>query len=409
MSKAEVSKVAGRREVMRHLLWGGAGIVWSVAGGVPHALRLGEDAKAGDMRGFTFGQISDSHIGFKAGAHPSAEDTLTEAVAKMAVLKPDFVIHTGDVSHLSAAGQFAAAADIMRGVKRDVYYVPGEHDTIGDGGKLFFQRFGRGGSSGGWYSFDAHGVHFVGLVNVVKLTPAGLGYFGPDQLQWLDRDLRHRSASTPIVVFTHMPMWSIYPQWGWGTEDSAPALAALRRFGSVTILNGHIHQVIQKVEGNVTYHTAYSTAFPQPPPGVGPGPGPLSVPAGKLRTLLGIRRLDVVADRLAVTDTTLGASAATDTTLAATAAATAPATQPDVTISNYSFQPGTLTVARGSTVVWTNSDGDVHTIESTDGPEAFNSPALDTGTRFEFTFHRAGTYHYACSVHPYMHGVIIVR
>ncbi|HEX4269668.1 MAG TPA: metallophosphoesterase [Steroidobacteraceae bacterium] len=305
MSKVIGSKEVGRRQALKHLLWGGAGVVWTFAGGVPRALRIGGDAQAAEMRGFTFGQISDSHIGFKAGAHPSAQDTLADAVERMAALKPDFVIHTGDVSHLSAAEEFAVAADMMQGVKREVFYVPGEHDTIGDGGNLFFQRFGRGHGSGGWYSFDAHGVHFVGLVNVVKLTQAGLGWFGPEQLQWLDRDLRRRSASTPVVVFTHMPMWSIYPQWGWGTEDSTPALASLRRFGSVTILNGHIHQVIQKVEGNVTYHTADSTAFPQPAPGVGPGPGPLQVPADKLKTLLGIRRLDVVADRVNFREITL--------------------------------------------------------------------------------------------------------
>jgi 3',5'-cyclic-AMP phosphodiesterase len=305
MSKVVGSKDVGRRQALKHLLWGGAGMVWTFAGGVPRLLRADGEARAGERGELTFGQISDSHIGFKAGAHPSAQDTLAEAVDRMAALKPDFVIHTGDVSHLSAAEQFAVAADIMQGIKRQVYYVPGEHDTIGDGGKLFFQRFGRGSDSGGWYTFDAHGVHFIGLVNVVKLTQAGLGWFGPEQLQWLDRDLRHRSASTPIVVFTHMPMWSIYPQWGWATEDSAPALAMLRRFGSVTILNGHIHQVIQKVEGNMTYHTADSTAFPQPAPGVGPGPGPLQVPADKLKTLLGIRRLDVVAKRVAFTDITL--------------------------------------------------------------------------------------------------------
>lgn len=306
MSK-KVVEPAGvdRRQAMKHLLWGGAGVVWTFAGGVPRALRLGGEAEAAEIRGFRFGQISDSHIGFKAGAHPSAQDTLLEAVNRLAALKPGFVIHTGDVSHLSTAEQFATAAGIMQGVKRDVFYVPGEHDTIGDDGKLFFQRFGRGRGTGGWYSFETQGVHFVGLVNVVKLTPTGLGWFGPEQLKWLDEDLRHRSASTPIVVFTHMPMWSIYPQWGWGTEDSAPALAALRRFGSVTILNGHIHQVIQKVEGNMTYHTAYSTAFPQPAPGVGPGPGPLKVPADRLKTLLGIRRLDVVADRVSLSDTTL--------------------------------------------------------------------------------------------------------
>ncbi|HXS22500.1 MAG TPA: metallophosphoesterase [Steroidobacteraceae bacterium] len=305
MSKKVVgSDGVGRREAMKHLLWGGAGVLWTFAGGVPR-MRLGSEAQAGEARGFSFGQISDSHIGFKAGAHPSAQDTLVEAVGRLTALKPDFVIHTGDVSHLSAAGQFATAGEIMQGVKREVFYVPGEHDTIGDGGKLFFQRFGRGHGTGGWYSFDAHGVHFIGLINVVKLTPTGLGWFGPEQLKWLDDDLRHRSASTPIVVFTHMPMWSIYPQWGWGTEDSAPALASLRQFGSVTILNGHIHQVIQKVEGNMTYHTAYSTAFPQPAPGVGPGPGPLKVPADRLKTLLGIRRLEVVADRVSLSDTTL--------------------------------------------------------------------------------------------------------
>ena len=305
MSKVVTSGGLDRRQAMRHLLWGGAGILWTLAGGVPLPLGGSGEAQAGNARGFTFGQISDSHIGFKAGAHPSAEDTLREAVDRMSALKPDFVIHTGDVSHLSSAEQFATAADIMRGVNREVFYVPGEHDTIGDDGKLFFQRFGRGGGSPGWYSFDAHGVHFIGLVNVLKLTQTGLGWFGPEQLRWLDLDLRHRSASTPIVVFTHTPMWSIYPQWGWSTEDAAPAIAALRRFGSVTILNGHIHQVIQKVEGNMTYHTAFSTAFPQPAPGVGPGPGPLKVPAGELKSLLGIRRLDVVAQRMSVADTTL--------------------------------------------------------------------------------------------------------
>lgn len=307
MSKVVGSDGLGRREAMKHLLWGGAGMLWAFAGGVPQLLRGGGEARAGEMRGLTFGQISDSHIGYKAAAHPSAQDTLTEAAARMAALKPDFVLHTGDVSHLSSAEQFATAAGILAGVKREVFHVPGEHDTIGDGGKLFFQRFGRGRGTQGWYSFDARGVHFVGLVNVLELTQTGLGWFGPEQLKWLAADLRQRSASTPIVVFTHMPMWSIYPQWGWGTEDAAPALAMLRRFGSVTILNGHIHQVIQKVEGNVTYHTAYSTAFPQPAPGVGPGPGPLQVPADKLRTLLGIRRLDVVADRVTLADTALSA------------------------------------------------------------------------------------------------------
>ncbi len=308
VSKVIDSSSTGRRQAMKCLLWGGAGVLWTFAGGVPRAVRLGGgEVEAGEMRGLTFGQISDSHIGFKSGAHPSAQDTLVEAVARMAAVEPDFVIHTGDVSHLSTGEQFAAAAQIMQGVKREVFYVPGEHDTIGDGGKRFLQRFGRGGagSGNGWYSFDAGGVHFVGLVNVINLTSTGLGTLGGPQLQWLQEDLKGRGASTPIVVFAHMPLWSIYPQWGWGTDDSAPALTALRRFGSVTILNGHIHQVIRKVEGNVTYYTAYSTAFPQPAPGVEPGPGPLKVPPDKLRNLLGIRRVEVVSSRVMLADTTL--------------------------------------------------------------------------------------------------------
>jgi 3',5'-cyclic-AMP phosphodiesterase len=411
VSKVVESNMASRRQAMKCLLWGGAGVLWTFAGGVPRSLRLVRAAEAAEIRGFTFGQISDSHIGFKAGAHPSAEDTLAEAVASMAAMKPDFVLHTGDVSHLAAAEQFAVAAQIMQGVRREVFYVPGEHDTIGDDGKLFFERFGRGrGASevrnlgghapgnGGWYSFDAHGVHFVGLVNVVNLTSTGLGSIGTPQLEWLQDDLKGRAASTPIVVFAHMPLWSIYPQWGWGTADATPALAALRRFGSVTILNGHIHQVIQKVEANVTYHTAYSTAFPQPAPGQGPGPGPLKVPADELKTMLGIRRIEVVSDRVAVADTTL-----------ASAAPAASAKQSEITIDSYTFHPGVLTIAKGATVVWINRDDDVHTVKSKDGPEAFNSPALETGSRFGFTFHRAGTYQYICSVHPYMHGVIVVR
>jgi 3',5'-cyclic AMP phosphodiesterase CpdA len=306
VSKVVDSSGVSRRQAVKCLMWGGAGVLWTFAGGVPRPLRLGgAEAQAGEMPGFTFGQMSDSHIGFKAGEHPSAQDTLVEAVTRMAAVQPDFVIHTGDVSHLASAEQFAIAAQLMQGVKREVFYVPGEHDTIGDQGKLFFERFGRGRGTGGWYSFDAHGVHFVGLVNVVTLTSTGLGTIGAPQLKWLQEDLKGRSASTPIVVFAHMPLWSIYPQWGWGTDDAGPALAALRRFGSVTILNGHIHQVIQKVEGNVTYHTAYSTAFPQPAPGAGPGPGPLKVPADKLKTLLGIRRIEMVSSRVALADTTL--------------------------------------------------------------------------------------------------------
>jgi 3',5'-cyclic-AMP phosphodiesterase len=216
------------------------------------------------------------------------------------------MLHTGDVSHLSKPEEFDTAQQLLSAAKLDTYYVPGEHDTLNDDGKSFFQRFGREHGTGGWYSFDQGGVHFVGLVNVLNLKAGGLGFLGGAQLEWLADDLKGKSASMPIIVFAHMPLWSIYPEWGWGTDDAAQALTYLKRFGSVTVLNGHIHQVVQKVEGNVTFHTARSTAFPQPAPGEGPGPGPLKVPAEQLKSLLGLRQVDYVHDKgVALEDATL--------------------------------------------------------------------------------------------------------
>jgi len=150
-------------------------------------------------------------------------------------------------------------------------------------------------------------VHFVGLVNVMDIKEGGLGVLGREQLEWLENDLKGRSTSTPIVVFAHVPLWSIYPKWGWGTDDSEQALGYLKRFGSVTVLNGHIHQTIQKVEGHITFHTAMSTAFPQPQPGTAPKPGPMKVAAEKLRTVLGVTSVNYVEGNstLAVVDSPL--------------------------------------------------------------------------------------------------------
>jgi Icc protein len=151
-------------------------------------------------------------------------------------------------------------------------------------------------------------VHFVGLSNVAALE--GLGKLGPEQLQWLLADLKAQPASRPVVVFAHIPLWSVYPEWGWGTEDSAEALGALKRFGSVTVLNGHIHQVMQKVEGNVTFHTAMSTAFPQATPAPDKKPGPMKVNDDKLKSVLGITNVHSVTKThsLAVVDSTLDSS-----------------------------------------------------------------------------------------------------
>jgi Icc protein len=298
-----------RRALLRCMAWAGAGTLWTVIGGVPTPFRLGtEEAEAAPAGGFAFVQISDSHIGFHGAANPDPNGTLTAALRRIAGLpqKPAMIVHTGDVSHLAKPEQFDTAEQLMQTARLPVHYIPGEHDTLVDDGKPFFARFNKDVKTGGWYSFDQGGAHFVALVNVVGLQAGGLGRLGHVQLEWLERDLKGRSASTPIVVFAHMPMWPLYPQWGWGTEDADAAIAYLKRFGSVTVLNGHIHQVAQKVEGHLTFRTALSTAFPQPPAGQGAGPGPLAVPADKIGRMLGVREVTVRHDRIALQDATLG-------------------------------------------------------------------------------------------------------
>jgi 3',5'-cyclic AMP phosphodiesterase CpdA len=278
-----------RRKVLECMTWAGTGVLWTIAGGVPTSMGLIDGAIAAETKGLTFLQISDSHVGFDKPANPNVLSTLEEAIGRVKTLpvQPSFMIHTGDITHLSKPKEFDDADQMISQAKLDVHYVPGEHDILDEEAKLYRERYGRGAKGAGWYSFDANGVHFIGLVNVVNLKAGGLGNLGDEQLEWLEADLKSRSASTPIVVFAHIPLWVVYKDWGWGTEDGGRALEYLKRFGSVTVLNGHIHQVMQKVEGNVTFHTAQSTAFPQPAPGSAPSPGPMKVPDDKLRTLLG--------------------------------------------------------------------------------------------------------------------------
>jgi hypothetical protein len=297
-----------RRHALRCMVWAGAGVVWTVSGGVP-ASRLIGDAKA-DGAGFSFVQISDSHIGFDKPANPETKATFNAAIDRVLSLpdKPAFIIHTGDITHLATPQQFDDAAEIVKRARLDVHYAPGEHDILDPAtNAAYLERFGKGATGGGYYSFDQGGVHFVSLVNVVDLKTNGLGSLGAEQLAWLDADLRGKSSSTPIVVFAHIPLWAIAPEWGWGTEDSAQALKLLARFGSVTVLNGHIHQLMQKVEGAVSFYTARSTAFPQPAPGTAPAPGPMKVPAGELLKWLGVREVVYAptAAALAITDSAL--------------------------------------------------------------------------------------------------------
>jgi Icc protein len=301
-----------RRGFLKCMAWAGTGLVWTMSAGVPvsrvFAKGVGKhNDKGGD---FSFVQISDSHMGFNKPANQDVVATLQAAVDKINGLphQPELLLHTGDISHLSKPEQFDNVDQILKSASaKDVFFVPGEHDVLDDNGKSYMERYGKSAQGRGWYSFDHKGVHFIGLVNVLDLKAGGLGSLGGEQLEWMEKDVKHIKHSTPIVLFAHIPLWSVYPEWGWGTQDSAQALAYLKKFGSVTVLNGHIHQTMQKVEGSVTFHTAMSTAFPQPQPGKADSPGPMKVPAEQLRALLGITDVNYVRGQhsLAIVDSSL--------------------------------------------------------------------------------------------------------
>jgi len=297
-----------RRGFLECMAWVGTGVVWTASGGLLASRVLTASAAEPSQGNFNFVQVSDTHVGFKGEANKDAAVTLQQVVDKINALPapPAFVMHTGDLTHGQKAGAFDTVSEILKGAKTGkVIYIPGEHDVFVDGGKEYLARFAGGGS--GWQSFDYSGVHFVALVNVLKYKGERIGALGAEQITWLKQDLAGQKDSTPVVVFAHVPLWAVYPAWGWVTEDSQQAMALLTRFGSVTVLNGHIHQVLQKVEGNVTFHTARSTAFPQPAPGTAPGPGPMKIPEEQARPMIGLTEVRYVVGTspLAVIDSTL--------------------------------------------------------------------------------------------------------
>jgi len=383
------------------MAWAGTGAVWTLSSGILKGSPLGQAAHAAMMShadgALRFVQISDSHIGFNKPANTDVTATLRAAIAKIkeAPEPPAFVLHTGDLTHLSKPAEFDTLQQVLSELSVPVFYVPGEHDVLEDDGQSYLQRFGKGTQGAGWHSFDRGGVHFIGLVNVVNLKAGGLGTLGSDQLEWLEKDVKGLTSSTPIVVFAHIPLWSVYPEWGWGTDDSERALSYLRRFGSVSVLNGHIHQVMHKVEGHVTFHTAMSTAFLQPAPGMAASPGPMKVEDERLRKVLGLARMSLhpVDHPIAITDVPLEAE--TQSTAAR-----------EVAIDNFSFAPATTSVAAGATVTWANHDDAPHKIVSTE--QRFKSPVLDTDEQFSHRFDEPGTYDYFCSLHPKMTGRVVV-
>jgi Icc protein len=302
-----------RRGFLKCMAWAGTGAFFVLKGGVLKSFAMSQMAHQDpkQLKGeLSFVQISDSHIGFDKAANPNVLATLQAAIEKINALPtpPAFVLHTGDLTHLSKDSEFDTLEQALKEIRTDrILYVPGEHDVVNDDGKTFRERFAKQSTGDGWYSFDHSGTHFVGLVNVMNLKAGGLGNLGQEQLEWFEKDVKHLKHSTPIVLFAHIPLWSVYPEWGWGTDDGAQALSYLKKFGSVTVLNGHIHQTMQKVEGNVTFHTAMSTAFPQPAPGSAPSAGPMKVPAERLASVLGITDVNFVKGKhsLAIIDSPL--------------------------------------------------------------------------------------------------------
>jgi Icc protein len=395
-----------RRGFLQCMAWVGTGALWTMASGVLKGMPIEQAARGAmkmsgmsGMSGLRFAQISDSHIGFDKPANTDVTATLRAAIAKIKAApdQPSFVLHTGDLTHLSKPAEFDTLQQVLGELSMPVFYVPGEHDVLEDDGKSFLQRFGKGTQGAGWHSFDQGGIHFIGLVNVVNLKAGGLGSLGAEQLEWLEKDVKRLKSSTPIVVFAHIPLWSVYPEWGWGTDDSERALASLKRFGSVSVLNGHIHQVMQKVEGHVSFHTAMSTAFPQPAPGSAPSPGPMKVEAARLKKVLGLSRLSFhdINHPIAITDVPLEEEMKT-----------AGGGGQQVVVDHVSFAPTMAAVPAGSTITWTNRDDVPHNIVSTE--QQFKSPVLDTDEQFSHTFEAPGTYTYYCSIHPKMTGQVVV-
>jgi Icc protein len=388
----------GRRGFLKCMAWAGTGALWSMSGGILKGTALGQAAHGAmhDAAALRFVQISDSHIGFDKPANTDVTATLREAIAKIKAQpeSPAFILHTGDLTHLSRAAEFDTLQQVVSELSLPVFYVPGEHDMLEDDGRSYLDRFGKGTVGGGWQSFDKGGTHFVGLVNVLNLKAGGLGTLGQEQLEWLEKDVKSLSSSTPVVVFAHIPLWTVYPDWGWGTDDGGQALSYLKRFGSVSVLNGHIHQVMQKVEGNVTFHTAMSTAFPQPAPGTAASPGPMKVADDRLRKVLGLATMSFrsLNSPIAITDLPLEQDSHVG--------------GHDITIDNFSFSPAVARVPAGTTVTWTNRDDIPHTVVNTE--RKFKSSPLDTDDTFSHRFDAPGTYAYFCSLHPKMTGQVEV-
>ncbi len=293
-----------RGSFLEHVAWTGAGIAYALSAG---GLLTGRAVAAGADGAVEFVQISDSHIGFHQPANPDVTGTLQMAVDAINAMpaQPAFVVHTGDITHLSTAQQFDDARAILSKLRAPLIALPGEHDVVGNDFNTYLANFRIPRSTaGGWASWNGNGVHYVVLLNVFNFEKMGL--LGSDQLSWLEKDLAGVSITTPVVVFTHVPLYALFPQWGWTTEDGTKALALLQRFDSVTVLNGHIHQIVTHQEGNIRFASADATAYPQPKPGTAPKPGPVTLPHGDLLRAIGYRTVEIDEGQLRLQDRAFG-------------------------------------------------------------------------------------------------------
>jgi|SRR5579872_1857714 len=285
-----------RSSFLDHVAWTGLGIAYALSpAGIMTGRALADGMSAAGTIDFV--QISDSHLGFHQAANPDVLSTLKASIDAINALptQPKFVVHTGDITHLSKPEQFEAAKQMLGTLKAPYFALPGEHDVLGNDFKPYLSNFKIPHSTdGGWAAWDQDGVHFVVLLNVFNFEKMGL--MGNDQLSWLEKDLSGVAASTPVVVFTHVPLYALYPEWGWTTEDGSKALAMLKKFDRVTVLNGHIHQIVTHQEGNIRFASANATAYPQPKPGAAPKPGPLALPHDDLLRVIGYRTVELAGD-----------------------------------------------------------------------------------------------------------------
>jgi Icc protein len=244
---------------------------------------VAQAAASSDSRSsFRFAYISDSHL-YEKKINDRFVRALLRAVEDINNLdpQPDFVFYGGDLAQLGQPKELDLGAQILKNVKAPLKMMVGEHDWYFDMGQKWQGLFGKP-----TYSWNHKGIHFVTLNSVVErdfwtkrgmtpmermMTVAGLDNgmqssftVGPQQRQWLKEDLADHSNDTPIIVFSHSPLYKLYKKWNFWTDDAEDVQAILNRFERVVVIHGHTHQLLTNRIGNIHFHGLLSTAWPWP-------------------------------------------------------------------------------------------------------------------------------------------------